>query len=251
MLGAGGGERRAVVGPSVKRLADWLAGPLARVMHERFGLSPTQLTWAAFWLSGAAAVAVAAHHTGVGLLLMALGQLLDGLDGTVARAYGLGSEAGHRLDTRLDRASETLIFLAFAAAGLVPLGHAVLAVAAVLLLTTVCDRSGFDPGVKRVALYFGAWVPYPTLFALIFGVNLAAYVIGLLLIDFQFQRRMDRLGGDLDTVASRAVALEHAERGAAPAAAPALDPHPPQPQTTEAQRHRVLTAETQRTQRIQ
>jgi len=234
------------VGPSVKRLADWLAGPLARLMHERFGLSPTQLTWGAFWLSGAAAGAIAAHHTAAGLLLMALGQALDGLDGTVARAYGLGSEAGHRLDTLLDRASETLIFLAFGAAGLVPLGHALLAVAAVLLLTTVCDRSGFDPGVKRVALYFGAWVPYPTLFALIFGVNLTAYVIGLLLIDFQFQGRMDRLGGDLDTVASRAVALEHAERGGAPA----LDPltSPPQLQTTEAQSNRVFTAEAQRTQ---
>jgi hypothetical protein len=207
----------------VKRLADRLAHGVAQVLHEQFGLSPAQLSWAAFWLSAGAAAAIATRQLAAGLLLMAVGQVVDGLDGAVARQYGLASEAGHRLDTLLDRASESLIFLAFAAAGFVPLMHALLALAAVLLLTTVCDRSGIDPGVKRVALYFGVWVPYPTLFALIFGVNLAGYVLGLLVIDCQFQNRMDRLGGDLDTVASRAAGLELAEHAGARSILPAAD----------------------------
>jgi phosphatidylglycerophosphate synthase len=192
----------------MKRLADRIVLPLVRILRERLGTSPAQLTWAAFWLSAAAALAIATRRVPAGLALMALGQIIDGLDGAMARQYQLASSEGHLLDTLLDRASETLIFLAFAVARLVPLASALLAVAAVLLLTTVCDRSKLDPGVKRFALYFGAWIPYPMLFAAIFGVNLAAYVVGLLIIDCQFQMRMDRLGGDLDTVASRAVAEE-------------------------------------------
>ena len=200
--------------PAITRPLDFLYRPFARLSREWLGLTPAQISWGSFYASLIAAVLTAGRHLVPGLLVMAAGQLLDGLDGAVARFYNLMSVAGRDLDTRLDRASETSIFLSFAVGGYVSWRLAFLAIVAIMLLTTITHRTKLDPGFKRFALYFGfwfsRWISYPLVFTVIFAVNLTGYVVGLLILDCRFQMQMDALGGDLDTVASRTLAQPEA-----------------------------------------
>src|SRR5260370_14423331 len=104
--------------PAIGRGLDRAIRALLRFCHDTLGLSPAHVSWAAFAASAAAGALVAAGHVGWGLGAMALGQLLDGLDGGVAREYRLTSPARRRPDTWLDCASEAVVFAVFPAAGL-------------------------------------------------------------------------------------------------------------------------------------
>src|SRR2546428_12093476 len=118
---SGGSASMYDFAPVVGRGLDRAIRPLLRLVHLTLGLSPAQVTWAAFGASVAAGAAVAAGRLGWGLGLMVLGQELDGIDGGIARGFRLASEAGRRLHTQLHRAAEAGILPGVSYAWRVPL----------------------------------------------------------------------------------------------------------------------------------
>jgi phosphatidylglycerophosphate synthase len=99
----------------LRTLKDRLFAPLARAIGP--AVSPNAITWAAFIVGIASAVAALMAHDRLGLALWLLNRALDGLDGTQARVHARGSRFGAYLDIVLDFVVYAAIPLAMAVAG--------------------------------------------------------------------------------------------------------------------------------------
>lgn len=95
---------RPLIDPPLNRMGRLLAGT---------GVSPNTVTLTGFALGMGAAAAIAGGHALVGLVLIALNRLADGLDGAVARATRK-TDLGGYLDITLDFFFYGAIPLAFA-----------------------------------------------------------------------------------------------------------------------------------------
>jgi CDP-diacylglycerol--glycerol-3-phosphate 3-phosphatidyltransferase len=91
----------------------WLFRPVVQIA-ARLGVHPDHISWASLWLHLAAALAIAAGGFGAGGWMLLFGAICDSLDGGVARARGMSSDAGEVLDAVIDRWAEMVVFFGYA-----------------------------------------------------------------------------------------------------------------------------------------
>ena len=94
--------------------SDKILNILIRFIHESLGLSPNKVSVIGFIVGIAAAILVAVGFLVPGLIALAVSQIIDGLDGGIARRYNLQSEKGQMFEVIFDRLNELAIFLALA-----------------------------------------------------------------------------------------------------------------------------------------
>ena len=87
----------AVLGRFFVEYGLWMFRPVVRVA-VRLGVHPDHLSWASLWLHVIAAVALAYGGFGLAGWVLLFGAMCDSLDGGVARARHLASDAGEVLD---------------------------------------------------------------------------------------------------------------------------------------------------------
>jgi phosphatidylglycerophosphate synthase len=182
----------------MRESSDSILGSLISLAHEKMGLSPNQISTAGLVAGIAAGAAVVADWMVSAMVLLAVSQILDGLDGGVARRYGLQTERGRLLETVYDRICEAAFFLALAVAGLATYQTAALAMTAILLITWLEPISKFDPGFKRFMMYFGFVLHeffglpgFEIALSVVFFANLAGFALGTIIADYRFQQEVD------------------------------------------------------------
>ncbi len=130
------------------------AGPARALL--RLGVSPDQVTLAAFGIAVGGAGAIATGHFRAGLALWLVSRLLDGYDGLLARLGGRTSLFGGYLDICLDMLAYSLMAIAFARAmpadailWLVVLAGYVMAITTTLALSSLLEKLDRQLGGNR------------------------------------------------------------------------------------------------------
>ncbi len=91
----------------------WVFGPLTRTAIW-LGIHPDVFSWSSLLLQFGAALLIANGRFGLGAWVLGFGAFCDALDGAVARARGVASDAGEVLDAAIDRWAEMAVFFGYA-----------------------------------------------------------------------------------------------------------------------------------------
>ncbi len=102
-----------LLGKYVMEYGLWVFGPLTRTAIH-LGVHPDFFSWTSLLMQMGAALLIAGGYFGLGAWVLILGAFCDALDGAVARARGIASDAGEVLDAAMDRWAELAVFFGYA-----------------------------------------------------------------------------------------------------------------------------------------
>jgi phosphatidylglycerophosphate synthase len=175
--------------PGVKEKYDRIMRPISDFFHLSLGLHPNQVSMIGFGIGLVAVVLVLVGLWQVGLVVMVISLLFDGIDGNIARVYGLESKTGENFELIFDRSLEALMFSAFAIVFNLDFLLPVLVIYSILIVTSLRDKTRFDPGLKRIALLAGFIISFEMILNLVFWVHLGSFVLQLVIIDYTNQSK--------------------------------------------------------------
>lgn len=178
--------------PGINKKIEQLLLPILKLLYLKFRLSPNQLSFLSFLIGSLSVFFIILEKLEFAFLFLLLALIFDALDGAVARYFKLESKLGERLELIFDRINEAMLFFAIAYIGLASFKIASLALLAILLMTSLRHQSKFDPGFKRIMLFFGyLFSNLQIALEIIFIINLLGFIINLLIIDCQNQIKLD------------------------------------------------------------
>lgn len=173
--------------PGVKKSYDQIMGPISEFFHIKLKLQPNHVSCIGFLIGLTSVAVILAGLWQLGLVIMAMSLLFDGIDGNIARVYGLESKTGEKLELIFDRSLEAFIFLAFAFINGINFGLAFLVIYSILLMTTLRNKAKFDPGLKRVALFLGFILSFELIFNVVFLVHIGSFILQIAILDYTNQ----------------------------------------------------------------
>ncbi|WP_455143791.1 CDP-alcohol phosphatidyltransferase family protein [Candidatus Hodarchaeum mangrovi] len=177
--------------PKVKEKYDQMMDPIGILFHDYLRLTPNQISFIGFTIGLGSVILVLQNEWQLGLIIMSISLFFDGIDGNVARKYGLTSQTGEKLELIFDRSLEVLLFLAFTLVMDISIILFGLLIYSILIMTSLRDKTKFDPGMKRIVLLFGFIISFESLFHLIFLVHLCSFILQIIILDYQ------HTGGDI------------------------------------------------------
>ncbi len=173
-----------IIVPKLKNQYDQFMNPLSKFFHLKLGLSPNQVSCIGYIIGLISVIVIIVELWQIGLVLMIISLIFDGIDGNIARIYNLESKSGEMLELIFDRSLEILIFLAISLVMKVPILLYFLVVYSILMVTILRDKTRFDPGFKRIALVLGFFLNFEIIFQMVFLIHLFSFMLQMVLLDF-------------------------------------------------------------------